>query len=182
MALSKLARSADGTSRPGRPGLVRRAGRWWVEGWWSVPRKALFGAETRAMAADASRLFGQLAADYRGWRQASRGYPPALTYRQMLAAWGIEVADVPRMLEALSGARLRVAVVAASAYGALIVQLVFDRFNSWVYLLLASTCVLALSTSTLVLSWRLHCLQTKRYQEFRSWLGARLRIFRQSAR
>jgi hypothetical protein len=178
MARSKHAQSADGTPPRVRPGLFRRAGRWWVEGWWAVPRKALFGAETRAMAADASRLFGQLAADYRRWRRARRDSAPVLTYRQMLAAWGIEAPDVPRMLLALRGARLRVGVVAASAYGALLVQLVFDRFNSVLYLLLALVCVLALSTSTLVLTWRLHCLRTKRYREFRSWLGLHLRIFR----
>lgn len=182
MAFSKFARSADGALRGDRPGILRRAGRWWVEGWWAVPRKVLFGAETRAMAADALRLFRQLAADHRGWRQVVRGSRPRLSYPEMLAAWGIEVADVPRMLDALAGARLRVAVIAVSTYGALIVQLVFDRFGSWVYLILASTCVIALSTSTLVLSWRLHCLKTKRYLEFRSWFGARLRIFRQSVR
>ena len=178
MARNNLAQPADGTPLRVRPGLFRRAGRWWLEGWWSVPRKALFGAESRAIAADASRLFGQLAADYRGWRQARHDSAPVLTYRQMLAAWGIEASDVPRMLQALRGARLRVAVVAASAYGALLAQLVFDRFNSVLYLLLVLVCVLALSTSTLVLTWRLHCLRTKRYREFRSWLGLHLRIFR----
>jgi hypothetical protein len=178
MAPSRPEQSVRAAPRGARSGAFRRAGRWWLEGWLSVPRRALFGAETRAMAADASRLLGQMVADYRGWRQLRRQPRPPLKYRQMLAAWGIEPADVAQMVQALKGARLRIAGVAASAYGALLVQLVVDRFNSWMYLLLAFICVLALSTNALVISWRLACLHERRYQEFRTWLGAHLRMFR----
>ena len=164
------------------PGLLRRASWWWVDGWWSVPRKALFGAESRAMAADASRLLGQLADDFRCWRLARRESPRALSYDQMLAAWGIDADDAPRMVGALKGARLRITVVCMTAYCALLTQLALDEFNSLAYLLIALACVVALCTSAVVISWRLQCLQSKRYQEFPSWIGARLRIFRRRVR
>jgi hypothetical protein len=165
-------------TKTGRPGVVRRMVRWWLNGWLSVPRRALFGPETRAMAADAQRLATQLRADYHRWQRA-RGSPRrVLSYAKMLDAWGIDEADVSQTKRALRGARWRIGAVWAFANAALVAELVLDRFKSWDYLLLAFGCVLALGVNTLVLSWRLHCLGVRRYQEFTAWLGACLPNFR----
>jgi hypothetical protein len=161
-----------------RPGWVRRAARWWFDGWVSVPQRALFGPEAHAIATDARELARHMRADYERWQRARRSRRSPLSYDQMLAAWGIEGEDVPHALRVLGRAQWRIAAIAAFAYGALLVELVRDRFNSWLYLCVAASCVVALGVSSLVLSWRLHCLRMKGYQEFGTWLGACLPSFR----
>jgi hypothetical protein len=170
------------TTGTGRPGVVRRVVRWWFDGWLSVPRRALFGPETRALATDAHRLATQLRADYYRWQRARESPRGTLSYAQMLDAWGIDEADVSQTERALRRARWRIGVVWAFAYAALVAEFVLDRFNSWAYLLLAFGCVLVLGVNTLVLSWRLHCLCVRRYQEFPAWLGACLPSFSRSVR
>jgi hypothetical protein len=165
-----------------RPGLVRKAARWWLDGWVTVPRRALFGPETRAMAVDARQLAAQLRGDYHRWRQLHDRRLPELSYAQMLAAWGIEEEDVHQTRIALRRARWRIAAVGSFAYCALLAQLALDGFKSWGYLLIALGCVLALGVNMLALSWRLHCLRKREYQEFSAWLGARLPNFRRSVR
>ena len=180
---SELRRSSGYRKAPGaRPGFVRKAARWWLDGWVSVPRRALFGPETRAMAADAQQLAAQLRADYCRWQQSRERTPPKFSYGQMLAAWGIEEEDVPQTRIVLGRARWRIAAVGAFAYCALLAQLALDGFKSWGYLLIALGCVLALGMNTLVLSWRLHCLRKRNYEEFSQWLGACLPSFRRSVR
>ncbi len=132
------------------------------------------------MTADARTLATQMRTDYLRWQRARVGPRRSFSYPQMLAAWGIEEADVPHTRRALRRARWRIGTVALFTYGALVAQLILDKFNSWAYLLLALICVLALGVSTLVLSWRLHCLCVRRYEEFPAWLGARLPNFRRS--
>jgi hypothetical protein len=105
-----------------------------------------------------------------------------MSYANMLEAWGIDEADVSRARRTLRLARLRIGAVWAFAGAALVAELVLEGLNSWAYLLLISGCVLALGVNTLVLSWRLHCLCVRRYQEFPAWLGARLPSFRRSVR
>ena len=134
------------------------------------------------MAADAQRLVTEIRTDYQRWQRSRVGPRRNFSYAQMLAAWGIQEENVPHMRRVLTRARWRIGAVAVFTYGALVAQLVLDKFNSWAYLLLAFTCVLALGVSTLVLSWRLHCLCVRRYEEFPAWLGARLPNFRRSVR
>ena len=173
---------ADGGTSTNPRGVVRRMARWWLDGWLSVPRRALVGPESRAMAADAHRLVTELRTDYQRWQRARVGPRRTLSYAQMLVAWGIAEEDVPYTRRALRRARWRIGAVALFTYGALVAQIVLDRFHSWTYLLLAFVCVLSLSISTLVLSWRLHCVCVRKYEEFPAWLGARLPKFRRSVR
>ncbi len=159
---------------------MRRAVRWWLKGWWIGPRRAFFGPETQALAADARQLARELRGDFHRFRRGT-GRPPAdLTYGQMLAAWGIAEQDALQMVRALRIARWKIGAITALVYAALLCELVLDRRHSWSYLLLVIVCALALSVSLLALTWRLHCLRRERYQEFFSWLGLFLPIRRRS--
>lgn len=162
---------ADAPRAPKKRGVVRCFAGWWFMGWWQTSRRAFFGPEARALATDLRQLGRQLKDDVAGWQ--SRAGPPRFTYTAMLAAWGIDAADVPEVRRMMRIARWKILGITVLAYGALVWQVAFDGLKSWGYLGLVALSALALSASVLVLSWRLHCLGIGRHERFLTWIGFR---------
>lgn len=169
----RAARSAPLTQATKTPGALRRLAGWWFGGWWHTSRRAFFAPETRALVADLRQLGGQLREDFTGWRGAARRGSAPLTYRAMLAAWGIAPEDVPEVRRMMRVARWKITGITLLAYLALIWQLAREGLASAGYLALVALCALALSANALVLSWRLHCLRIGRYERFLAWIGLR---------
>lgn len=172
----------DSQQRLPRPrrGPVRRFARWWLSGWWNTPRRAFFGPETRALGLEASHLLAQVRQDFRAQLQVRALGDRALTYMQMLEAWGISPGDVSQVSRMLRFARWKVLGVIGLAGTALAWQLRHDRLDSAVYLLVSIVSLLSLGLCLLVINWRLHCLVVRRYEKFSSWLAHKLRMSRQA--